>query len=191
MARSADNEFIEVSAGLDLLFNFARRQEPEDAEKLIAEVATTVEEAYGSHGWLWRLRLAQARAEIALARGRWEESLRLVEIALRQSRDWGRIKYKVLGLKTRGQALGSLGRTHEAIVDLRNALDAAHHTGDPSLFLNVAAALLAVEDDPDLAHEAYSTAQGMRAALPNDQMRWIFEGAEPVQQIARCCLKNG
>ena len=182
---------VEVSAGLDLLFNFARRQEPERAEKLIAEVAAAVEEAGGSHGWLFRLRLAQARAEIALARGRWEESLRLVEITLRHSRDRGRVKYKVLGLKTRGQALGSLGRTHEAIVDLRNALDAAHRTGDPSLFLNVAAALLAVEDDPDLAHEAYSTAQGMRAALPNDQMRWIFEGAEPVQRIARIYLKNG
>jgi hypothetical protein len=55
----------------------------------------------------------------------------------------------------------------------------------------VAAALLAVEDDPDLAREAYSTSLGMGAALPNDQMRWIFKGAEPVQRIARSYLKNG
>ena len=185
LARSADFVLAEVSAGLDLLFNFARRPEPGRAEKLMAEVAAAVEKAGGTHGWLWRLRLALARAEIALACGKWDESLRLAEITLRHSRDSGRLKYEVLALKTRGQALGSLGRTHEGIIDLRNALDATRRIGDPSLYLNVAAALLAVEDDAALAHEAYTTAQRMSAALPNDRMRLIFEGAEPVQRITR------
>ncbi|HVO70443.1 MAG TPA: helix-turn-helix domain-containing protein, partial [Aggregatilineaceae bacterium] len=72
LARSADFVLPEVSAGLDLLLNFARRWEVERAEKLVDEVAAAVEKASGSHGWLWRLRLAQARAELALARREWD-----------------------------------------------------------------------------------------------------------------------
>jgi tetratricopeptide (TPR) repeat protein len=184
LARSADFVLAEVSAGLDLLFNFARRHEPGRAEKLMAEVAAAVEKAGGSHGWLWKLRFAQAQAELALARHEWDEALRLADTAIRHSRDLSRVKYEVLGLKTRGQALASLGRIHEAAADLRNALELARPTGDPALFLKVAAVLLAVEGDDLLAVEARTTVQRISAALPNDEMRHIFEAAEPVQQIA-------
>jgi hypothetical protein len=61
----------------------------------------------------------------------------------------------------------------------------ARAMGDPALFVHVAGALLATEDDEVLAHEAYSTAQRVSAALPSEEMRRIFEAAEPVQQIAR------
>ncbi len=185
LARSADFVFAEVSAGLDLRFNFVRRKEVGRAAQLVDEVAEAIEKARGPHGWLWRLRFAQARAELALARGDWHESLRLADIAIQQSRDIGRVKYQALALKTRAQALAALGHTTEATVDLRNALDVARPTGDPALFFQVAAALLAVEGDDALAQEAYATAQRIRAALPNDEMRQIFEAAEPVRQIAR------
>ena len=185
LARSADFVLVEVSAGLDLLFNFARRNEVRRAENLIAEVAETVEKARGSHGWLWRLRLAQARAELAYARGDGNETLRLAEIAIQNSRNAGRVKYQALALKTRAQALISLGSTPEALIDLRNALDVTSPTADPAMFLQTAATLLAVEGDDALAQKAYATAQRMSEALPNDEMRHIFEAAEPVQQIAR------
>ena len=185
LARSADFVLAEVSAGLDLLFNFARRKEVGRAAQLLAEVAEAVEKARGIHGWLWRLRLAQARAELAHARGDWDETLRLAEIALHTSRTVGRVKYQALALKTRAQALAARGCTPEAISDLRNALDITRPTGDPATFLQIAATLLAVEGDDALAREAYATAQRMSAALPNDEMRQIFAAAEPVQQIAR------
>ncbi len=185
LARSADFVLAEVSAGLDLLFNFARRKEVGRAAKLIAEVAEAVEKARGSHGWLWRLRLAQACAELAHARGDWDETLRLAEIAIQSSRNVGRVKYQALALKTRAQALAALGCTPEAIIDLRNALDVTRPTADPAMFLQIAATLLAVEGDDALAQEAYATAQRMSAALPNDEMRQIFAAAEPARQIAR------
>ena len=185
LARSADFVLVEVSAGLDLLFNFARRNEVGRAENLIAEVAETVEKARGSHGWLWRLRLAQARAELAYARGDGNETLRLAEIAIQNSRNAGRVKYQALALKTRAQALIALGSTPEALIDLRNALDVTSPTADPATFLQTVATILAVEDDDALAQKAYATAQRMSEALPNDEMRHIFAAAEPVQQIAR------
>jgi len=185
LARAADFALSEVSAGLDLLFNFARRQEPERAEKLMPEVTAAVEKASGSHGWLWQLRLAQAQAELALARREWDEALRLAGIAVRISCDRGRDKYQTLGLITRAQALAALGRTRGAIVDLRNALDVARPTGDPALFLRAAAGLLAVEGDHALAGEAFATVRRIRAALPNDELRRIFEAAEPVRSLVR------
>jgi predicted ATPase/DNA-binding XRE family transcriptional regulator len=184
LARSADFVLTEVSAGLDLLLNFARRHEPWRAEKLMPEVAAAVEKAGGSHGWLWRLRLVQAQAELALARREWDEAVQLAEISIQESRDRGRIKYLTLSLKTRAQALAALGRTHEAIVDLRNALDVARPTGDPALFLSVAAVLLSIESDDALAGDASSAVQRIRAALPNNEMRRSFDAAEPVQTIA-------
>ncbi len=185
LARSVDFVQAVVSAEIDLMLNFARRGEVGRATNLVDTVASALDEALGAHFWVWRLRLAQARAEIALARGDWEDTLRLIEIALQHSLNGGRVKYQVLGLKTRAQALAALGRTHEAVVDLRNALALTRPTGDPAMFVQVAAALLTLEGNDVLAHEAYATAQRISAALPNDEMRRIFEGAEPVQKLAR------
>src|SRR5207247_101452 len=90
-----------VSAGIDLLLNFAPRHEVDRAEVLIEEVAASVARASGWHGWLWSLRLAEARAEIALARENWEEALPWAGDAIERSRARQRVKYEVLGLTTR------------------------------------------------------------------------------------------
>jgi predicted ATPase/DNA-binding XRE family transcriptional regulator len=185
LARSAEFVLAEVSAGLDLLFSLVRRKEVERAAQLADEVSATVEKARGSHAWLFRLRFTQARAELALAREDWPEAQRLAETAIQQSRAAGRVKYEALALKTRAQALAALGRTSEATGDLRHAQEVIRPTGDPALFLQIAAAMLAVEGDDALAQEAYATAQRIRAALPTDEMRHIFDAAEPVRQIAR------
>lgn len=68
-----------ASAGIDLLLNFARCHETGRAEALLPEIAAIVEKASGFHGWLWRLRLVEAQAEIALARGAWEEAVHHAE----------------------------------------------------------------------------------------------------------------
>jgi tetratricopeptide (TPR) repeat protein len=96
-----------VSAGIDLLLNFARRREVGRAKTLLPEVAQAAVRAHGEHGWLWRLRLAQASAEIALASGAWEDAIRHADDAIAQARQHGRIKYEVAGLQTHGQALAA------------------------------------------------------------------------------------
>jgi len=103
---------------------------------------------------LWRLRLAQARAELANASGDRDETLCQAEIAIQYSNNVGRVKYQALALITRAQALNALGCTPEAIIDLRNALDVSRPTADPSMFLQIAATLLAVDGDDALAPEA-------------------------------------
>jgi hypothetical protein len=61
-------------AGIDLLLNFTRSGDVARAEDLIPEVTEGVADAAGAHAWLLRMRLAEARAEIALDRGEWEEA---------------------------------------------------------------------------------------------------------------------
>ena len=184
LARSVNFPPALVSASIDLLLNFARRGEASRAEQLVDEVAATVEKAAGWHGWLWRLRLAEARAEIALARGDWEETIRLADDAVERSRG-KRVKYQALALGTRAQALDRLGRGKEAIADLGRAVELARPVGDPALFLRTAAALLALDGSDVLATEARAAAERIAGSLPGDEMRRCFGSSEPVSIIHR------
>jgi class 3 adenylate cyclase/tetratricopeptide (TPR) repeat protein len=171
------------SASIDLLLNYTRRQEAGRAEKLVDEVAAAVENAPGFHGWLWRLRLPVARAEMALARSNWEEGLRWAELGITRSNDWGRVKYHALGLESRAKALYALGRTHEAIADLKKAVDMIRAIGDPAIFLRVATSLLAIEGNDTLLAETQAVTQRIIANLPDEEMRRHFEAAEPVLML--------
>ena len=173
-----------VSASIDLLLNFARRGEVARAETLAGEVAGAVERAAGWHGWLWKLRFTEARAEIALARGDAEQAIRSAGEALEQSHG-RRAKYQTLGLVTRARALAAVGRTTEAVADLREAVRTARPLGDPALFLRAAAALLALDGDDELAAETRSTASRILAALPTEAMCQRFQAAEPVRLLGR------
>jgi class 3 adenylate cyclase/tetratricopeptide (TPR) repeat protein len=181
--RAAHTRQPVVSGGIDLLLNFARRQEVGRAERLVDEVAEAARTAAGVHGWLWKLRLAQARAEIALARGDWEDARHWAEDAIGQSRLRHRVKYEVLGLGTRAQALAARGRTHEAIADLRSALELARPVGDPVMFLRAATALLVIDGDDALATEARTAAERIAEALPEGELRQRFLATEPVRRL--------
>lgn len=185
LARSLGFAPPAVSAGIDLLLNFARRQDVGRAEGLIGEVAATVEQVAGWHGWVWGLRLAEARAETALARGDWAAALRWAGDAIERSRARRRLKYEVLGRGTRAQALLALGRTTEAIADLRKAVTLARSVGDPALFLRPAAGLLAVDGNDALAAETGAAVRRIAGALPDGDLRRRFEAAEPIRSALR------
>ena len=185
LARSANLMNPLVSASLDLLFNYVRRQEVGLAEKIVREVSGTVEKAAGSHGWLWRLRLAQARAELALARGDIEGTLQLVEQAIAQSQERGRVKYQAYGLETQAKALARLGRKNAAISIAKRALELIRPIGAPALFLHAVSTLIYLEGNDALLAEARTTAQRILAALPDSKMRSAFEKADPVQLVMR------
>ena len=172
-----------VSASIDLLLNFARRGELGRAEPMLPDVAAAVEKAAGWHGWQWSLRLAEARAEIALARGDWEDAVNLAGEAIERSRG-KRLKYEALGLGTRAQALNRLGRGKDAVADLRRAVELARSLGDPAVFLRAATALLAVDGDDALAAEARATAERIARALPDAELRRCFEAAAPLRMLA-------
>jgi class 3 adenylate cyclase/tetratricopeptide (TPR) repeat protein len=181
-ARSARFQPSVVSAGLDLVFNYARRGEVARAELLAMETATVAAQIGGWHQWLWQVRLQQARAEIACAAGDWRRALDYAEAAVAQSRARGRAKYLVMGLETRARALAGLGRKVEAIKDLQPAVQSARAMGDPALFLRAATTLLTTAGEDSLVQEARAIARRIRDELDTG-MRRQFESAEPVRML--------
>jgi tetratricopeptide (TPR) repeat protein len=169
--------------GVDLLLNAARAGEPGRVEGLIDEVAEQVEQATAWHLWLSRIRLNEARAELALARGDEEEALRRAAEAIERSRVTGRLKYEALALQIRGAALHRMGRTKEAIESLRMAVNRAQTLDDPALLLRVAEPLIALDGDEDLSRRARAAVHRILANLTDETMRRCVLDAEQVRTI--------
>jgi DNA-binding SARP family transcriptional activator/tetratricopeptide (TPR) repeat protein len=184
LARSVDFLPTIVSAGLDLLLNLTRRHEVDRAERLLADVTTVVEKASGWHGWIWRLRLIEARAELALAHGHLEETVDRATAAIELNHA-KKVKYEAAALDTRAKALHALGRTSEAIADLRRAVQLARPTGDPAMLLRAAAGLLALDGDDALIVEASTAAERISRALPDLQMQRAFAASGAVCLIRK------
>jgi hypothetical protein len=127
----------------------------------------------------WRRRRC---AEIALARGRWEEALRWAENALAQGRKRGRVKYYVAGLKARVEALICVNRHQEAFSDLRAAVALARPVGDPAMFLPASASLLALDGDDALLAEARA-ARRIINELHDGEIRAQFLAATQVRVL--------
>ena len=190
MSRSASFPNALVSAGIDLLLNWARRSEVGHAEHLVHELDEAAIGGQGHHRWLWQVRLAQAHAELALARGDWETALRWAEDAIARSRLRGRVKYEIAGLATRGQALAGYGRTEEAIATLQQAVALARPVGDPAMFLRVSSSLLALDGDDALLAEARAAVDRIIAALPTIDLVRHFQSAEPVRVVERLAARR-
>jgi len=174
---AASVEFMppHVSASIDLLYCHARGDEPGRAEELLPAVEAAVRKASGWHGWAWRLRLTEARAEIALARGDRAGAVTLATDALDQCRRYKRAKYEALSLWTRARAQGP---SKEAERDLREALDIARRMGDPALILRVAHPLAELAGDAGVGDEARQMALRIDGALPDEESRRRFRQTE-------------
>ena len=108
LARSLAFAPPRVSAGIDLLLVRARQQEPGQAKSVLEEVAAVAASASGWHGWLWRIRLSQARAELALAgvTGVWRSTPPRMQFsnhatADRSTKCWGLVAALARGCRAR------------------------------------------------------------------------------------------
>jgi tetratricopeptide (TPR) repeat protein len=162
-----------VSAGIDLLMIFARQQDPGRADTLLDETAQAVEKASGWHAWKWDMRLSQARAELALARGAWDEAVQAATQVIDRSRCRHRPKYEALGLVTRARASRQLGAP-SAVKDARAAVKAARRLGDPAVLLDCVIVLLELEGTDALLDEARRTAQKIVRSVSDEALRSAF-----------------
>ena len=162
-----------VSAGIDLLMIFARQQDPGRAEALLDETAQAVQKASGWHAWKWDMRLSQARAELASARGVWGEAVAAATHVIDQSRSRHRPKYEALGLVTRALAARRLG-ARSALKDARAAVGVGRRLADPAVLLDCLIALLEIEGTDALLDEARRTAQKMAQTVSNETLRAAF-----------------
>jgi class 3 adenylate cyclase/tetratricopeptide (TPR) repeat protein len=171
-----------ASSGIDLLLNYARRGEPDRARALIGEVDGMVRSASGVHGWLWRMRFAQALAELHAARGQWGEAVGYASAAIRQARARGRVKYEVLGLVTRALALAAKGRRQTALAAARMAAGKAEAGGDPVLEVRAFATLAELSGEDRALLAARAAARRIAEVLPSD-LRAYFDTAPQVRAL--------
>jgi len=183
MALSVDFNPSIVSAGIDLLFVAARTGEYEGIESLLQETTRRYLAMPGWHEWLWRLRLQQAKAELAFAHGALDSCVVEATEALEQGRSLLRPKYQVLALMTRGRALLRANRRAPALADARLAVDVARRLGDPALLVQALALLSGIEVDDALMSEARRLVDQITSALPASTLRQHFLESEPVKQI--------
>ena len=172
-----------ISAGIDSLLTFARNHEPGRAERLLAETATAAASTAGWHRWLWQLRLTQAKAELALERGAFNEAVASATDGIKQSRAGGRPKYEALGLITRSRALQALTRSRDAIGDAVAAVSVADKVGDPALWLLALDALIGIDGTDELATRARAITERIQECLPDEVMRRCFTESEVVRRI--------
>jgi tetratricopeptide (TPR) repeat protein/predicted Ser/Thr protein kinase len=183
LARSLNFMPTIVSSGIDLLFVHVRRNDVGRAQVLLPEVESAAAATPGWHDWLWRGRLKQVRAELALACGDASTAFDCAQRAIEYWRENGRIKYEALGHISAARALRALGRTREAIAHARDALAIARPTSDPALVLWALNVLLALDGDDALAREARTVSDAIRLELPDDAMQRRFAESELVQTI--------
>jgi tetratricopeptide (TPR) repeat protein/predicted Ser/Thr protein kinase len=170
-----------VSAGIDLLLIYSRRHEPERAESLVDGVAQAVANASGWHGWLWRLRLWQARAEMAFELGDWHKAFEAAEHSIEQSHARHRIKYEALGFATRARARSKLDEMPLALEDAARAVAIARKLGDPALLVDMLVLHLALDGNDQLAAEARQTVEQVLSKLSDERLRRCFLESESVR----------
>ncbi|MGH7263403.1 MAG: hypothetical protein ACREMB_00920, partial [Candidatus Rokuibacteriota bacterium] len=78
-----------------------------------------------------------------------------------------------------------VGRTREAISDLRRAVHLVRPTGDPARFLRAAAELLVIDGDDALAAESSAITDRIAPALPSEDMRRRFESSAAVRAVRK------
>jgi DNA-binding winged helix-turn-helix (wHTH) protein/tetratricopeptide (TPR) repeat protein len=185
LARSAGFAPPLISSNIDALLAHARCHDPGPVEQLLEQTVAGAAATGGWHQWLWQLRLAQARAELALARGAIDDAIALAGEAIDTSHARRRPKYEALGFMTRARSLHARGETRSAIADARRALQIAEAIADPALLLLTLDVLIDLDGSDELAAQAGATIDRIRRFLPDDSMRAVFDASEVVQRVGR------
>ena len=172
-----------VSASLDALFIYLRRGDAPAARALLPSVADAVGRGTGWHGWLWTLRFAAAKAELALVDARPDEALAAVAPLLSQDPRRYRPKYHTLGLEISACARVARGEEEAALADLDRAADLARGHENPLMLLRPLVARLALGEDAAVRAEARGLVERIEPAVAEGEVGRAVLASEPVRRV--------
>jgi len=139
--------------------------------------------------WLVGIRLAASQAELRLLTGRSEDAVEWARKTIELAVPVRRLKYEIIGRTLLGQALAALGKSGEALPDLRLAVEQADRLGTPPQRWQAQAALaraLYTTGDDNGAERAFAAAttviQDVAAGLSAERSA-RFLRAEPIRSI--------
>jgi tetratricopeptide (TPR) repeat protein len=160
-----------VSSSLDLATIAVVRNDLARARRIVEEISKTVETAGAWHGWVWRMRLDEVNADIALAAGEHAGAIETATRALDRASACGRHRYRVRSRCIRARAASALGRDANANEDLDAALADARAAKEPALILHAMRTSLALRHDEALASEARTLVRTLAASHPDAKTR--------------------
>ena len=178
-----------LQSGIDQLFTDLARGEVGRAEAQWPQLWNRTQDARGTHQWLMAGRLAEAKAEIALAKGDHAEAARLAQESIDQSRQVQRAKYELAARLVLGRALVALREPARGIGQLRMALDGIRRLGHPPTLWRawwaLATALAQMGQDVEAATAAGAAANTLRtfAATLAPERAELLLAAEPSREI--------
>jgi class 3 adenylate cyclase/tetratricopeptide (TPR) repeat protein len=178
-----------LQSGIDQLFTDLARGEVGRAEARWPELWDRTQNIKGTHQWLMAGRLAEAKAEIALAKGDHAEAAVLAQEAIDQSRQVQRAKYELAARLVLGRALMALGQPDRGIDQLHTALDGIRRLGHPPTlwraWWNLGTALAQTGQDDEAAVAVSAAASTLRtfAATLAPERAGPLLAAEPSREI--------
>jgi tetratricopeptide (TPR) repeat protein len=178
-----------LQSGIDQLFTDLARGEVGRAEARWPELWDRTQDTKGTHQWLMAGRLAEAKAEIAVAKGDHAEAAVLAQEAIDQSRQVQRAKYELAARLVLGRALMALGQPERGIAELHTALDGIRRLGHPPTlwraWWNLGTALAQTGQDDEAAVAVSAAASTLRtfAATLAPQRAGPLLAAEPSREI--------
>ena len=177
------------NALVDLVFDDILAGDVEAADARWPEAWEVVIRGEAWQRWMLVGKIMQARAEIQLEMGRYDEAAEWAVKAMGAAKPVGRKKYEIASGVTLGRALIGLGRTVEAVGHLRAAVVESDDLGTPSGRWRSRAALgralsSAGRDDEaaTVLAEATQVISSVASALSPERARRFLE-AEPIRQL--------
>jgi class 3 adenylate cyclase/tetratricopeptide (TPR) repeat protein len=178
-----------LQSGIDQLFTDLARREVGRAEVRWPKLWDQAQDTKGWHQWLMAGRLAEGKAEIALAKGDHAEAAGLAQDAIDQSRAVQRAKYELAARLVLGRALMALGQPERGIDELRTALDGIRRLSHPPTLwrawwtLGMALAQAGKDDEAsDAVAAAANTLRTFAASLAPERSGPLL-AAEPSREI--------
>ncbi len=182
IGRGIKNPNVEISASINLGFDYLNLGDPARCVSLLEETLVRVEKfAFGAHRWRWAIHLQAYLAEALIETGQPDAALAQLERGLAQALATGSRKYVARCHALRGEIALRAGQWGPAEADLEEALRIARAIGYPTLIWQSADRLARaragagrVEAAVTAARLAAETIDAVAARIPDSALRATF-----------------
>jgi class 3 adenylate cyclase/tetratricopeptide (TPR) repeat protein len=190
LGQRVGNSNVEISALINLGFDYLHLGEPERALALLKTTLSRAEQGFGAHRWRWIMHLCTCIADTLLALGDPERALTQVERGLSEARATGSMKYVARFHALRGEIALAARQWSQAETDCREALRIARQISYPTLTWQAAHLLARSQAGQNNLETAFASVQfaaetidAVAARIPDPALRETFLAWPRVQAV--------
>jgi len=184
------NPNVEISALINLGFDYLHLGEPEKALTLLENTLSRADQGFGAHRWRWAMRLCACIADTFLTLGTPDRALTQVERGFIEARATGSMKYIAKFHALRGEIALAARQWSQAEADCREALRLARQISYPTLTWQAAHLLARSQAVQNNLKAAFATIQlavetidAVAARIPDPALRETFRAWPRVQAV--------